>query len=585
MGLLTRSTYESPVPRPEYPRPDLVRKDWVNLNGEWEFAFDDKSRGVRERWFEPERGDFPLRIQVPFAYQAPASGIGDPSFHDIVWYRRLVRLPASWRGQRILLHFGAVNYAARVWLNGRLAAEHIGGYTPFYVDVTDTLGSNVEWVTIVVQAVFPSRAQDFPRGKQRWTLRPKAGFHTPTTGIWQTVWMEPVPPMAHVHRVRLRTEPGGQRLHVRIMVGGSSGTDEARVTGEVEVRYEGRVVGVASGTVGITEMQTEIRFQPEDVHLWSPEEPHLYQLTYRLFCNGEQVDVAEGYTGLRWVSVEKGRICLNGKPYYMKLVLDQGYWSEGLLTAPSDEALKADIEWAKRFGFNGCIKYQKAEDPRFFYWADRLGYLVWSGMANAHRFSRSAIDLLLKEWQEIVLFRDTNHPCIVAWVPISESFGFDKLTSDSKQVDRQIALTDLLRVFDPTRLVVSNDGWEHSRSDVLSIHDYDDAATLARRYQTLEGILAHKPEGHDLFVLRGRYMGQPVVVSRYGGICAEGEELARQYRALTEALFSSPVVQGICYAQLTDVEDETTGLLTYDRRPKVDSEQIKVVNDAKPSRS
>ena len=179
VGLLTRYTYENLIPRPEYPWPDLVRKDWLNLNGEWEFAFDDEYRGVRERWFEPGHGDFPLRIRVPFAYQAPASWIGDPSFHDVVWYRRQVRLPASWRGKRIFLHFGAVNYMARVWLNGRLAVENTGGYTPFYVDVTDTLGLNVEWVTIVVQALFPLRAQDVPRGKQRWTLRAEGRFPHP----------------------------------------------------------------------------------------------------------------------------------------------------------------------------------------------------------------------------------------------------------------------------------------------------------------------------------------------------------------------------------------------------------------------
>ncbi|MGE5482471.1 MAG: glycoside hydrolase family 2 TIM barrel-domain containing protein, partial [Bacteroidota bacterium] len=337
---------------------------------------------------------------------------------------------------------------------------------------------------------------------------------------------------------------------------------------------------------------------PSETHLWSPETPELYDLTYRLYLGQELLDSVEGYMGLRWVNIDSdGRLCLNGRPYYLKLVLDQGYWPEGLLTAPSDEALRADIEWGKAFGFNGCRKHQKVEDPRFLYWADRLGYIVWGEMANAYRYSEDYAERMLKEWLQIVA-RDYNHPCIIAWVPINESWGVNELAHDRRQVDHQLSLYHTLKSLDPTRFVMSNDGWEHACSDLLTVHDYSGPQELAHRYQSLDEALRFRPGNRSLFAPGTTYSGEPLLITEYGGIgfrlgqqkqgwgygnlAASEEELVQRYRAATEALFASPLVQGICYTQLTDVEQEINGLLTYDRRPKADPALIKAINDRFP---
>ncbi|MBE3577940.1 MAG: glycoside hydrolase family 2 [Limnochordales bacterium] len=622
-------------PRPEYPRPDFVRTEWLNLNGEWEFAFDDENRGLAERWYAPTTSPsvFPLRIQVPFAYQTPLSGIGDRSFHDVIWYRRRVEIPRepAWQGKRILLHFGAVDYAATVWVNGQLVTHHEGGHTPFSADITDALTTpsglfDAPVAVIVVRVWDPSTNLEIPRGKQYWKVDSEGIFYTRTSGIWQTVWLEPVSPVAYLQRVQLSTEPGGGRVRVKAWINTGAGAlartragaktgaetptghdvDGAGSAGlrlEITASYEGRTVATATSKVAwsgsapaaidpVARLETEL--VPEEVHLWSPETPNLYSLTYRLYWDNELVDTVEGYMGLRWVSIENGRICLNGRPYYLKLVLDQGYWPEGLLTAPSDEALRADIEWGKAFGFNGCRKHQKVEDPRFLYWADRLGYIVWGEMANAYRYSEDYAVRILAEWQQVIE-RDYNHPCIIAWVPINESWGVDGLARDRRQVDHQLSLYHMLKSLDPTRFVMSNDGWEHARSDLLTVHDYSGAEELARRYQSLEEVLRFRPGNRSLFAPGTTYAGEPLLVTEYGGIgfrkdqqgkgwgygnlAASEEELVERYRAATEALFASPIVQGICYTQLTDVEQEINGLLTYDRRPKVDPAVIKAIND------
>lgn len=614
-------------PRPEYPRPDFVRHDWLNLNGEWEFAFDDENRGLKERWYAGTAtgATFPLRIRVPFAYQTPLSGIGDRSFHDVIWYRRQVRIPRdpAWQDKRVLLHFGAVDYAATVWVNGQPVAHHEGGHTPFTTDITDALSvphgsTEAPVATIVVRAWDPSANLEIPRGKQYWKVDSEGIFYTRTSGIWQTVWLEPVSPVAYLQRVQLTTEPGGGKVRVRAWIAGDSSRTDADLRLEIEARYNGRTVATALATAGMAApsgttavssvpaaptasdpwLRLDAELIPTEIHLWSPETPNLYQLTYRLYLGDRVLDTVNGYMGLRWVSIENGRVCLNGKPYYMKLVLDQGYWPEGLLTAPSDEALRADIEWGKAFGFNGCRKHQKVEDPRFLYWADRLGYLVWGEMANAYCYSEDYATRILTEWLQVIA-RDYNHPCIIAWVPINESWGLSDLAHDRRQVDHQLSLYHTLKSLDPTRFVMSNDGWEHARSDLLTVHDYSGPEELSRRYQSLDEVLRFRPGNRSLFAPGTTYSGEPLLVTEYGGIgfrkgqqergwgygnlAASEEELLERYRASTEALFASPLVQGICYTQLADVEQEINGLLTYDRKPKVDPALIKAINDRRPA--
>lgn len=584
------------LPRPEYPRPQFRRSRWTNLNGEWSFAFDDESAGLTGGWHnvlaEDLRGGAPFdrRITVPFCYQAKLSGIGETAFHDVVWYARTFERPFT-TDERLLLHFGAVDYRALVWVNGVQVARHEGGHTPFSADITYALhdGENV----IVVRAEDPSTDVTIPRGKQYWREESEGIFYTRTTGIWQTVWLEPV------NRRRINS--------LRI----TPDVDSASV--DVEVGTEGFEPGMSLRMViefdGKQMLEDEIRLlstlvdrrlpllrrgeAPETPHLsewphpalWSPEDPSLYDLKLELLNeDGEALDSVESYFGMRKIEARDGKVYLNNRPYYQRLVLDQGYFPEGILTAPTDDGLREDIELAKEMGFNGARKHQKVEDPRWLYWADTLGFLVWGEMANAYQYSRSYVRRIALEWQEAVE-RDYNHPCVVAWVPMNESWGVPRISSDSSQVEHLLAMYHLTRSLDRSRLVVSNDGWEHALTDLCTIHDYRDAATLSQRYETAESSIA-EPERRPVYAPGHGYRGEPILVTEFGGISfasVEGwgystvndaEKFLNRYDALVTALVQSDAVQGFCYTQLTDVEQETNGLLAYDRKPKIDLARI-----------
>lgn len=577
------------IPRPEYPRPQFVRKEWLNLNGPWEFAFDDADMGEREGWWA---GDRPLdrTIVVPFAYQAPLSGIGDRSFHDVVWYRRTFTVPPAWAGLDLLVHFGAVDYRAKVWVNGRLAATHEGGHTPFSADITHLVrpGENV----VVVLAEDPSTDLTIPRGKQYWKEQSAGIFYTRTTGIWQTVWLEPVPPV-RLHRVRMTPDIAAPAVDIEAYVHGFRPGLQVRV----EVRSAGEAVAAATYTV--LGRRTCFRVNlPEgadrDARLWTPERPHLFDITFTLTDpDGAVLDRVESYFGLRQVGTGGGRFLLNNRPYYLKLVLDQGYWPESLLTPPSDEAIRRDIELAKAMGFNGVRKHQKVEDPRFLYWADRLGLLVWGEIANAYRYTDEAVVRITREWCEVIE-RDYNHPCIVAWVPINESWGVPHLLQSEAQRHHLLALYHLIKSLDSTRPVSTNDGWEQPLTDLLAVHDYAHQGEVLRARYGGDPAEAtrHMPAGRFLYLPGYGHRGEPLLITEFGGIAfkksewegwgyqgaTDEDDFVRRYRDLVQALFDCPAVAGWCYTQLTDVEQEINGLLTYDRRPKVDPEIIRQIN-------
>jgi beta-galactosidase/beta-glucuronidase len=324
--------------------------------------------------------------------------------------------------------------------------------------------------------------------------------------------------------------------------------------------------------------------------LWSPEEPNLHDLRLELLgAGGETLDAVESYFGMRKVEIRDGKVYLNDRPLYQRLVLDQGYFPGGVLTAPTDDDLRRDIELAKEMGFNGARKHQKVEDPRWLYWADTLGFLVWGEMANAYQYSPNYVRRITAEWQEAVR-RDYNHPCVVTWVPINESWGVPGIATDPRQVEHLLALYHLTRSLDRSRPVVSNDGWEHALTDLCAIHDYRNAAVLGQRYRAVETSLA-EPERHPVYAPGYGYRGEPILITEFGGIAFEAadpeswgyrtvsnvEELLERYRALISALAQSEVVQGFCYTQLTDVEQEINGLLTYDRRPKADLARIREI--------
>ena len=440
------------IPRPEYPQPQFQRADWVNLNGGWEFEFDDANKGLDQDWASGAT-KFSRKITVPFCFESRRSGIGDTSFHPWVWYRRSVTVPENWKGRRVLLHFGAVDYRATVWVNGRLAGRHEGGNTPFQFDITPLLkaGSN----SLTVRAEDPPTDRYIPRGKQYWEPKSRSIFYTRTTGIWQTVWLEAAGD-SYLRGVRITPGMDGNvRFDARLARGA------ADLEFHAVVSAGGKPVATASGP-GDGE-RASISAVVADPKLWSLDNPQLYDVTFELRRGGTVLDRVTSYFGFRSVGIANGRVTLNGRPTYIKMVLDQGYWPESILTPPSDEAIQFDIRIAKDMGFNGARKHQKLEDPRFLYWADKMGFLVSSEMANAYLYDDAYAERFTREWMETV-DRDYNHPSIVIWVPINESWGTPDL-ADRRQQNHLKALYTLTHSLDATRLVIDNEGWEHTGHD------------------------------------------------------------------------------------------------------------------------
>jgi hypothetical protein len=577
------------------PRPQLVRDRWLALDGVWDFALDPD--GV---WQHPEEVRWNARIRVPFSPETPASGItgiAATGYCRACWYR--LRAPAPItpaeieRGDRLFLRFGAVDHRARVWAGGHWCGAHEGGYTPFGFDVTRAVrGVELE---IVVQAHDDPLDLAKPRGKQDWMPEPHAIWYPRTTGIWQTVWLEIVPATCIGS---LRWTPSLERWEVvlELTLDGPVPRDAAvRVRlsdGErplVTDTYQlfGREVtrGIAFPDPGIDDSRNRL--------LWSPESPRLLDARIELLDGaGHPLDRVASYTALRSVGVEGDRILLNGRPYDLRLVLDQGYWPDSGLTAPSEAALRRDVELAKAMGFNGVRKHQKIEDARYLYWADRLGLLVWEEMPSAYRFTPQSIDRVTREWMD-VLARDYNHPCIAAWVPFNESWGVPNLPGKAAERDWVRSLYHLTKTMDPTRPVIGNDGWESVATDVIGIHDYDDGPEeIAARYGSQESrpkLFRHaRPGGRSLLIDGAARADHPVVLSEFGGMaysadpertwgyrrCATAEELLATYRQLLDVVRSRDMLAGFCYTQFADTYQEANGLLFADRRPKVPLDEI-----------
>ena len=593
-------------PRSEHPRPRLRRGGWASLNGAWSFVFDDEDRGLAQHWERAIPGEAPLdrQITVPFCPQSELSGIADRGRHDVVWYARrfgdVRRVPS----QRLLLHFGAVDYRATVWVDGAQVATHEGGSTPFTADVTDALagGALVTGTpadsehTVVVRACDPLDDLEIPRGKQYWRTDTEGIFYTATTGIWQTVWLEPVAPERVVD---LRLDPDLDAGAISVEVDLTTAAIGSRL--RLVVGLHGEVL--VDDIVAVTAARLQRRFPLaadgqgarrdvgdwQGIQTWSPEHPTLYDLRAELTsAGGKTLDAVDSYFGMRKIEARDGRLYLNHRPFYPRLVLDQGYFPGGLLTAASDEDLRRDIELAKELGFNGARKHQKIEDPRWLHWADRLGFVVWAEMPSPYRFSAAAVRRSTAEWQA-VLRRDMSHPCIIAWVPCNESWGVPALGTDPAQRSHLLALYHLTKAADPSRLVVSNDGWEQATTDLWTVHDYGAATALRGRYTDLGAALAAAPCGRSVYTTGFRHRGEPLLVTEFGGVAvnndaatsgnarhwgyqtaADGDDLLDRYTDLVAALVSSPVVAGFCYTQLTDVEQEANGLLTFDRKPKAD---------------
>lgn len=588
--------------RQEYPRPQLVRKDWVNLNGTWEFEFDDDNVGLEERWFQTGK-HFTKNIQVPFSYQTKLSGIYDMTFHDWVWYRRNFELPEDIANgnKRIILHFGAVDYRAMVYVNEQFVGSHEGGNTTFSFDITTYLKGGQE--TVTVRAEDPSTDETIPRGKQFWEEESTSIWYTRTTGIWQTVWLEAVD---ETHLKKLRFTPDIDRGDVTLDFELSG--DFMNKTVEISILFEGElivkdiVVTQEDFTKRSINLFNRTIFRTEYHHdgwTWTPEKPNLFDVFIRVKDGEKVLDELTSYFGMRKIHTENGMVFLNNKPYYQKLVLDQGYWPDGLLTAPSDQDFKRDIELAKEMGFNGCRKHQKVEDPRFLYWADTLGFLVWGECAASASYSEASVSRLTREWLEIIE-RDYNHPCIVTWVPINESWGVPHICSDEQQKHHSLGMYHLIHSLDKTRLVISNDGWEMTETDICAIHNYNHGQKEeVKKYEyykeslsTADNLLHSMASGRSVYTKGFAHHGVPILLTEFGGIGFKisddkgwgyttvscEEEYLEDYRRIMEAVFASKALWGYCYTQLTDVEQEINGILTYDRKPKCDLKRIKELN-------
>jgi beta-galactosidase/beta-glucuronidase len=579
-----------PDGRPPHPCPQLRRRRWTPLDGAWDFALDPDGA-----WATPAEVRWDRTIRVPFAPETAASGVADPGFYRRCWYRRRVPVPPPAAGERHLLHFGAVDYEAAVWANGSLVATHRGGYTPFAADLTAAAAAGE--VEVVVRADDDPHDLAKPRGKQDWQLHPHSIWYPRCTGVWQPVWLEPVPAVRigkvrwtpTLERWELGLEavvaadgppPDDLRLRVVLSAGPILLADDTYrvVAGEVHRR-------IALSDPGIDDYRNEL--------LWSPERPTLIDAHLQLLSpDGQVVDEAWSYTALRSVAVQGDRFVLNGRPLTLRLVLDQGYWPLTGQTAPDDAALRRDVELAKAMGFNGVRKHQKIEDPRYLYWADALGLLVWEEMPSAYRFNPASVERLTAEWAAVI-DRDRSHPCVVAWVPFNESWGVPDLPDSPAQRNYVRALYHLTKTLDPTRPVVGNDGWESVATDVIGIHDYDDQLDrIASRYGAVDDLprlfRRERPGGRMLILGEGQpHPDHPVVLTEFGGIAfspahgswgysraASAEAFAARYAKLMAVVRALPVLAGFCYTQFADTYQEANGLLTADRVPKFPLEAI-----------
>ncbi|WP_151735742.1 glycoside hydrolase family 2 protein [Paenibacillus tengchongensis] len=578
--------------RKDYPRPQFVREAWHNLNGEWDFRFDDRNAGEQEQWYGHLEGD--RKIIVPFVYECAASGIGEPEFHPNIWYQRMFTVPEEQVGKRILLHFQAVDYIAKVWINGQFAGRHEGGYTSFSLDITRYLHQPGTENRIVVK-VEDSFDSTQPRGKQRWKAESFGCWYVQNTGIWQSVWLEFVHPQ-HVESVKITPDLDAHSVRFDYCVNGDLSRLNLRLTARITldgvfIKETGILVDRSSLSATVDLLSDT---QEWKVASWSPEHPKLYEVVFTLSDGETVLDEVQSYFGLRKVSIQKGKVLLNNTPIYQRLILDQGYWPESHLTPPSEEAIIADIDHILAMGYNGVRKHQKIEDPRFLYWCDVKGVLVWSEMAATYEYNDLAVDRFTREWLDIVR-QQYNHPCIITWVPFNESWGIPGVFIDRRQQQFTEAIYHLTKAIDPYRPVIVNDGWEHTVSDIITLHDYEQhGSAFLKRYADKDAITGNEISHMNWKYAMAQgyaYRGQPMIISEFGGIAFKSEEgwgygeqvgseeaFLERFRSITEAIKATPYICGYCYTQVSDVQQEVNGLLTEDRKPKLPPERIREIN-------
>lgn len=590
-----------------YPRPQFTRNNWTSLNGSWQFAIDHEavSRIPKEITF----GE--TEIVVPFAPETPASGIGDTSFYKAVWYRRTINAPSLKQGERLVLHFGAVDWSARVWVNDQFAVAHEGGYTPFSADITGHVESG-QPVVICVRAEDNPHDLEKNRGKQDWEEAPHGIWYPRTSGIWQTVWMEVVPAVSlqsvtWTPRISdfslgfVATFDGSLRENMRLAIKLSLG-DEMLADVSFALTANDVRAGELKRNIQLSDL-IERNQLPDgssdrirERYFWHPNHPNV--LDARLVISDETgtvLDSIESYAQMIEVEIRDNVVFVNNCADRFRLVLDQGYWATTGMTPPSDEAIQADIRLIKAAGFNGVRKHNKLEDPRFLYWADKLGLFVWEELPSAYHFTQKSMSRSIQTWTEAIA-RDRNHGCVVAWVPINESWGVLQLPTSALQRGYQRSMYHLTKSLTGGAIVIGNDGWEMVESDVVAIHDYDDNnARIAARYApgNLEHLFREEKPGGRVLLLDGMtYHQKPIMITEFGGIklskeagswgyseVKSPEELSVRYSELMAVIHSLSVLGGFCYTEFTDVYQEANGLFWMDRTPKFSLELMRKATD------
>ena len=574
------------IPRPEYPRPQFERTDWVNLNGQWTFEMDFGSSGEQRGWINTK--GLSKKITVPFCPESELSGIGYTDFIPCVWYQRNINIPAEWNGKKILLHFGAADYETKVYVDGKMVGEHKGAGSSFNFDITSYVKAGQQ-ANLVVRVYDNLRGGMQPGGKQCTALYSAGCSYTRVTGIWQTVWMEAVNEQA-LKNVFAIPDIDQQQLVVRPEFYNEGNNN----TLTVEVKDGKKTVAKRTAQAS---NQSTIVLPIKNAHLWSPEDPYLYDVKYTVKnAQGEVIDEVSSYMGMRKVHISGGYFYLNNKPYFQRLVLDQGYYPDGIWTAPSDEALRQDIEMSKAVGFNGARLHQKVFEERYYYWADKLGYLTWGEEASwvLNINNELAVRNFLTEWAEIVV-RDRNHPSLVTWTPLNETWN----ATPGVYVRFVNDLYALTKAIDPTRPINDASGDSHVKTDIWSVHDYTrEPDKLIANHTIKAGVEPYRNMKDKDFL--SKYEGQPYMVDEFGGLpWIPKEERANswgyganidtveEFYSILEkeidALKACKHVVGFCYTQITDVEQEKNGIYYYNRKPKFDTARVKAIFEKIPS--
>lgn len=580
----------------DYPRPQFVRKEWESLNGEWNFIFDDNDEGETKEYFK----NFPInkKIIVPFTYETKLSGIEDENVHYIVWYNKKINIRKKEKeNNKIILNFEGSDYKTKIWINGNYIGENIGAYSRFSFDIERYVIEGENDITIKVE---DSLSKDQPRGKQRYKKESWKCWYIQTTGIWKTVWLERVS-KKYLKRVKITPRTDKVQLEIETNLS-EQDIEKQKYYIETEISFNGQILNNIKEMINNNYEKIEINIVKEginhNIQKWSIKNPNLYDINYKLYCEDKVIDNVNSYFGIREIAIKGNKIYLNEEEVYLKLILDQGYWKESHLTPPNEESLIKDIESVLVFGYNGIRKHQKVEDERFLYWCDVKGVLVWGEMANCYNFDDNSAQNFTNEWIRVVK-QNYNHPSIMTWVPINESWGIPEASICEKEQNFATTLYYLTKAMDNTRPVISNDGWEHTISDIITIHDYkQDDELLYQEYtdrdmKVLNNLKEYNGK-HRLFANGYKYEGQPVIMSEYGGIAINSEEgwgygkqvkdekeLVERFMKLTKAIKNIPYISGYCYTQLTDVQQEINGLMDAERNYKIEQSIIKNINNMK----